>query len=285
MEQQSDGRYKNGPYKTTGIDCDRPIYRIHTFRGVRDDLLRGKLTLRSPSQWDDAYEDPIRNCGFHFQQDGTWTQCFWNEDRRLPVFAQCWTWLDESDALWRIYSHPEHKRDLLGDDEGFRLRSTPRKLAKALADAPEALRCSCCYIGEVRYLNRTALHEAIASRIGAERQDAFCTVQGRVDACLLKRDVFSHEQEVRLIYVDEDRRSSSAPITPCFQNGQLTVTVRASDFVEEITLDPRLRPEQEQLRREALKSMGFQGPIRMSELYRATLLAVYEKPIPPPKQE
>jgi len=106
-----------------------------------------------------------------------------------------------------------------------------------------------------------------------------------VDACLLKRDVFSHEQEVRLLYVDGERRSTSTHAPPWFGGGRFNVTVDANDLIEEITLDPRLKPHQWDFRHEKIREMGFGGTINFSELYRTPLFAIYDELAPLPKAD
>jgi hypothetical protein len=87
---------------------------------------------------------------------------------------------------------------------------------------------------------------------------------------LLKRDAFCHEHEVRLIYVDKDQEFGNRNHIDC--------PVDANTLIEQITLDPRLLPDQEGARIEKLRDDGFRGTINKSELYSIVCCSSSEAP-------
>ena len=272
MEQPSCTEIQSGPRWPTGMDLDVPIYRFHSFKYMPQ-LLGGTLTLVLPSCWDDPYENLAAYSAVTFLQNGKWEHVMLNT-RMLPVFAQCWGSLEESDALWRIYSRMPRDpkaRDEVTEDEGVRIRTTPRKLLNAVASRLGNTRSGNCFIAPVKYLDHQALLQEMTNRIAGDRDAGFCSVVGNANFLLLKRDAFCHEHEMRLIYVDKNREFGNRVECP----------VDANTLIEEIMLDPRLLPDQDAARIKKLKDDGFRGKINKSALYSMVVLNVVldNKPI------
>ncbi|MBX2992866.1 MAG: hypothetical protein KF749_17070 [Bacteroidetes bacterium] len=88
------------------------IYRYASFESFVDTILRKTLTFVHPSLWDDPYElhflyqeieHKFRNSHGEFNQDVIGAILQYVIAKKL--YAQAWTLIGESDALWRIYSH------------------------------------------------------------------------------------------------------------------------------------------------------------------------------------
>ena len=250
------------------MDLDTPIYRFQSFRYMPQ-LLGGTLTLVLPSCWPDPFEKLAPSfSSVTFLQNEKWEHVMLNT-RTLPVFAQCWGTLAESDALWRIYScmpRDPNARDEVSADEGVRIRTTPRKLLNALTGGLGNTRSGNCFIAPVKYLDQQAFLQEMANRIAADRDAGFCSVKAHANYLLLKRDAFCHEHEVRLIYVDKDQEFGNRNHIDC--------PVDANTLIEQITLDPRLLPDQEGARIKKLRDDGFRGTINKSELYSMVVLNV-----------
>ena len=262
-----------GPRCAINMNLDIPIYRIHSYRYLGD-LLSGKLVLRSTSCWTDRYENLIAMCGYSAEAEDAEIKQYFFDQTRLPTFAQCWTTIQESDALWRIYSHLT-KKGIAGStfskDEGVRLRTTPRKLVKCLAGSFSDKSKENCYIGPVHYLDAQQLKQYIADIIGTNREHAFSGFSGHVDALMLKRNAFEHEQEIRLLYIDTGREFKG--------EDQVEVPIDVNTVIEEITLDPRIPEGDKRIRREKwLRSKDFKNEISISMLYLGILLDVQLHP-------
>ena len=91
----------------------KPIYRIEPFDRLIEILRSKRLTLVSPSKWEDPFENFILSAKIKVGQHKL---AFADHDR---FYGSCWTWKGYSDALWRIYSP---------DKQGVRLRTSIRKL-------------------------------------------------------------------------------------------------------------------------------------------------------------
>lgn len=87
------------------------LYRFISFESFVDMVQNQSLIFVNPKCWDDPKElQPFKlwiEDLFMQKDDGAvhLVEAFANEVRKNKLYAQSWTILDESDALWRIYSH------------------------------------------------------------------------------------------------------------------------------------------------------------------------------------
>jgi hypothetical protein len=78
----------------------KPIYRVFSLDRFVETLEQGQLTLVRPSLWEDPWENYLFKF-MHKNNIGKNKLLRWyGED----LFAQCWTFHRETDAMWRIYS-------------------------------------------------------------------------------------------------------------------------------------------------------------------------------------
>jgi len=260
----------DGPFCSNGLRLDTPIYRIHKQRYLAE-VLSGKLCIPATRFWDDPYENLIAWCCYEvIGPDKKIKQVFLGNDR-LPTFGQCWSTVPESDAMWRIYSDVDKKRGVdssFSDNEGVRLRTTARKLVNALAKGRGPGHANKCFIGSVRYMAEEELRSYVVNAVGAYRENAFGGTTGHADALFLKRTPFTHEQEVRLLYIDSDREFEGKDF--------VEVPIDANDLIDEITLDPRLRAGGggEYKRLEWLRANGFKNATSVSSLYQKAMFLI-----------
>lgn len=81
----------------------------------------------------------------------------------------------------------------------------------------------------------------------------------RAQSLLLKRQAFAHEDEVRLIWVCDDKRDVDKV---------MTVNVNPNDFIEEVTFDPRLVRFELLERQQRAKALGYEGTFTESAVYQ-----------------
>jgi hypothetical protein len=264
------------PFCSTGLSLDTSIYRIHPQRFLGK-LLSGQLYLPATSRWTDPYENLISRAGYTFLDDDNLIKQVFIGGDRLPTFGQCWTTIAESDALWRIYSEVDKSIGFSSSFfpyEGVRLRTTPRKLVNCLANGMGGGNEDKCCISAVRYLNENDLRAHVGNAIHTNREKAFSGISGHADGLTLKREPFRHESEVRLLYIDADRRFAG-------KDG-IAVPIDANAVIEEIMLDPRtIMGGGEPKRKEWLEANGFKNTIVTSSLYRGILLQVHLEPTKP----
>jgi hypothetical protein len=192
---------------------------------------KGELFFAHPSTWDDPYEHH-------------------NHKYSNSLFAQCWSRIAISDAMWRIYS-PNHL--------GVRVRTTPQDLSNALQTFIHGHRHYSWVSRQVEYHKQTEL------------KSKFQVLRGRIDkdmsngAELLyhKRDAFAHESEWRAsIFCSEE---GPKDITK-----GLRVKINPHEFIGNMFLDPRAPDELVKAFRYYLKvKLKFKGGVAKSGLYKA----------------
>jgi hypothetical protein len=219
--------------------------------------------------WDDPFENLLISCGITYRNEPGRPQDFFDRLRK-PLFAQCWSFAAESDALWRIYStvdkDPGTQLNRVPDLEGMKLRTTPRKLLAALSAGVTTEPENTCFLGAVRYLPQEDLVQLVADEVSRDLIDAFAGARGHAESLLFKRAPFEHEREVRLMYVDWDAKNGSLET--------LSTAVRPSELIDEVILDPRLSADDVRLRHDQLRALGFSGGISKSPLYQRSLFEI-----------
>ena len=158
-----------------------PIYRITSLHHYLDDLRSGQTRLASPHRWDDPLDDPISWMAFE-ELDATGHVSQTPAQSVLPpVYAQSWSATQESDALWRAYSHETAKGS--GEFDAVQLRSTPARLLGALqASVPDPDRG---FVGWARYEHPDQVAQAIVDRADAAGYLSFIDLRssGRLPRC------------------------------------------------------------------------------------------------------
>jgi hypothetical protein len=232
----------------------QPLYRIFKWKYLSADMKGGTLSLPKPCLWDDPFENVLPLCQITDTRRMPW-QCTPLDGLRRPMFAQCWSVLDESDALWRIYSSPAAEKASIGDAEGLKIRTTAGKLLGAVRSVGAD---GNWFLGRVRYLAEAHLTQFFADEVGRRLIDAFSGADGHARSLLIKREAFFHEKEARLIYVDMDGSFDAKKLLP--------VTVDWNQLADEIILDPRVNNIGQRV--EEVRALDYRGPVSRSDLYR-----------------
>lgn len=152
------------------------LYRYISFETFVGMVQKSALTLVLPSMWDDP------------QEDNPFFQMLQNEDSEIrkafylaahqKTYAQCWSELAESDAMWRIYAY---------NNRSVRVKVSRNNMAR---------------LEQVRIVNVTYSDEAFDCDKVDERN--FFT------SLAYKRTAFCHEKEVRLIKLYQYRDKEDA---------------------------------------------------------------------------
>jgi len=123
----------------------------------------------------------------------------------------------------------------------------------------------CWFVGSVLYLARDALLKQIANAIGQYGLSVFEEPANRANLLLLKREAFSHEAEVRVIFVQKNAEPHQEIVR---------IPIEPSAVFDEISFDPRLETFERREREAVIRSLGYDGSITESDLYQRTLLQV-----------
>jgi hypothetical protein len=185
------------------------IYRYMSIEQFKVFIEKNQTSLTRISSWPDKWENPIRNLPVQFD-DGE--PHFAISLGHSDLFAQCWTTKEESDAMWRIYSKP---------NQGVKIRTSIDKF--------QLINDLCIYgVSKIYYYNE--LIDGLNSR--KSLKDALHLFADG----LIKRNAFSHEDEIRLI-TRNDRRMVRNVINDT--DKFMYLNLEAKEFIEEIVIDPR----------------------------------------------
>ncbi len=207
--------FKNRNLRNIPIaDLDKSIYRIISVDHLEMMLKNHTLALAKTSSWEDVYENFFFKEKFFLNGDRVGMEHFADH-----IFGQCWSTFKDSDAMWRIYSH---------EKQSVRIKTTIRKLFDSvyLEDACMAS----TYIGAVNYKTHKALNEWIESINPVNTSDL---TKIMIESLFLKRNNFSHEQEIRVIYQPDEHSPDCAQKLKIYP-------IDLIDFLDEITFDPQV---------------------------------------------
>ncbi|MBI1896887.1 MAG: hypothetical protein HYS04_10210 [Acidobacteria bacterium] len=250
-------------------DADAPIYRIFPLWFLEEALRLRQLALVAPSKWEDPFEVVGDAIAVDIPRGNRIEQVIINQSLP-PAFAQCWSRTVESDSLFRAYSRvvkdPHFRRNICPRDEGVRVRSSHRKLLRAVRSGNPSGLNGQWFVGAVMYLSREALLQEIANAIDRHGLQVFEVPSNRAKLLLLKREAFSHEAEVRVIYVQQNQEPRETSIR---------VPIEPSAVFDETSFDPRLETFERREREAVIRSLGYEGAITDSDLYQRTLLQVH----------
>lgn len=221
-------------------ELDKPIYRIFPISRFIQILMTNQLTLVKPKKWDDPFENALLSAVFKIGDEKV------EFTAKDEVYGQCWTQHRETDAMWRIYSP---------NKDSVRLMTTPRKLLDSLKinikKCPEVK----CFIGKVQYKQTKELENCF-SKIDLMNSNG----SGIAESLLYKRTAFSHEKEVRLIYVGDSGNCES---------DIFNYEVDPNELFDSVLFDPRMDKSLRRSYISAIRCLGYDSTIKRSTLYDA----------------
>lgn len=229
-------------------DLNRPIYRIFSKERFFDLIKENKNGLVKPKLWDDPFENFFLKCPV-IEDNGALVSL---EAISENWYGQCWTFNEDSDAMWRIYSASKN---------GIKVCSTVNRLFSHFYQDNEKTAHLKYFLGKVNYQKREEIEKFLrntpfwALAMGGQMYNFAKTL-------LMKRNEFSHENEVRLLFFDSDNKYKNDNVA------QFSFPVE--DIIERIELDPRLEEVEFKKLKEEILNSGFLKPISQSELYKFT---------------
>lgn len=222
-------------------DFKKPIYRVMPVFRLMELFKRKNNTLVKPRLWDDPFENFILQGHGKFS-DGKIVSF----GMRDLVYGQCWTMNKDSDAMWRIYSP---------DKNGVKIRTTINKLFNSIYSRSRVNeRDVNCFIGKVKYLIPRKINDFLD-----QVNIIDSTGKGIAETLLIKRQAFSHEKEVRLIYIADEHKA---------QHVIFQYEIDPFDLIREIVFDPRMNEYLFEIYKNSFRNEGFQGKIFQSDLYK-----------------
>jgi hypothetical protein len=204
------------------------VYRIIEFEHLIDLFKNKSMRLTRPATWEDPYEASLSHAVFS------------------QAYAQCWSSIPVSDAMWRIYS-PRNT--------GVRIRANKASLlSEVRSSLPEGWTSK---LAEVEYLSTVDLRKSLRSTV-KELQENF-SPHGALDSLFLKRSAFAHESEVRLaVYAKKMSASKNF----------IEVSIDPHKIIASVLVDPRASARfLDIVQYYLLTNVKFGGAVRRSSLY------------------
>jgi hypothetical protein len=217
------------------IQKDTPIYR---YMGLEEFhcLMNGSLRLTCPFKWVEADGgDRWENVLFQTKIYRDEKQIDTETDGR-KTYVHCWTHLPESDSMWRLY----------GGDRSVKIRTTAEKLLGAVNNAiPLGKNLSILFkIGRVSYLKEDEIRGFFSTR-----EKIVEAIRCHHETMMIKRDFYSHENEVRLVAYDfndtnriPEKERHNLKFSPEELN-HLNIQIgagTAGEWIDELVMNPRL---------------------------------------------
>jgi len=229
------------------VNLDAPINRIFSKDKFLDLVKSRENGLVSPSKWDDPFENFFLN-----------SRCVDDNGDEISLrslaidwYGQCWTYNDDTDAMWRIYSHSKN---------GIKVRTTARKLFQTFYDDTDLNASLKFFIGQVSYHPKAEFETFISNSsfldmtLGGDGTGMFASL------LCVKREAFSHEKEIRLLFHDIDPKRGAG--------GVARFAFDVNTVCDEVILDPRLSDEDAATLKTEIQTAGCSLTISQSDLYR-----------------
>lgn len=261
------------------IDKDTPIFRYMGLEEFRC-LMNGTLRLTCPFKWVEA------DGGDRWENVLFQTKIFRNEEQidteieGRKTYVHCWTHVPESDAMWRLY----------GPDCSLKIRTTAEKLLGSVNIAiPPAKDHGDLFIlfkiGKVSYLKEDEIKEFFSTR-----EKIVETYRCHHETMMIKRDFYTHENEVSLVAYDLDDRNRHpkmerhnlefSPEEPNHMNIQIGPGT-AGEWIDELVINPRLPGCcNGEVRNRVLKTNFVEDRIKESSLFAKPEIVIrLEQPV------
>ena len=235
-----------------GICKDDYVYKYIPLKYLKAMLESKKLRINKVSTWEDPYENFFSKSNF-YAFSPFYKQYISVDTQNLidRTYGQSWTFLEESDAMWRIYSNV---KDL--DLIAIRLKIKVDDLFDIVYTHDNCMATTS--IGRVNYKTDKEINQWLDNI--KDNTDIISDFHKYVKDCLLiKRKPFSHEEEVRIIICNGTSGTAE---------DFLEFDIKDLSVFEECVIDPRLEQNCVGLITQRIEKLGIdRSKIRKSKLY------------------
>ena len=252
----------NNLINLTEEDLNKNIYRIYPFNRVLELLENKENVLVKTELWEDPFENFLLKSTGKLPNGELFTI-----NSRDKYYGQCWSLKKESDAMWRIYSQHiknDKTKELIIDNIGIKVKST---IGKVFMDLFKTQKSHLnpynnqpynlfTFVGKVKYQKKEKLVELLGN---ASNFILDTTGKGQAETLMLKRLAFTHEKEVRIVYHNENCKTTDKVFK---------YKINPNECFEEIVVDPRISKENYIKIKRLLIEKGFKNKIIQSGLYK-----------------
>ncbi len=199
-----------------------------------------KLFLRKVKLWDDPWEAPDDQLPI-VRADGEPVKA--GSLLAGSTVGQCWTYENDSDAMWRIYS---------SDKQGIMLETIADNFNR-IDNLKDAVLARVIYFNKDNYIEKRR-------EISGNKSYLFAGDMA------LKREAFKHENEVRLLICLQNYYREFQDID-VWEIPYIEFDIAPEAFLKSITFDPRSDDWYVKTMIKYCESKGLKCPIRRSSLY------------------
>ena len=223
------------------------LYRIELLDRFFQLLDNKELVFVKPSCWTDPMENIIFNARI-LKGDTEYVH-----PAKDKIYAQCWSYDDDSYALWQIYTTKPNDSGITKRHAGIRITTHLDKLAH-LADMNQGI----FHYGLVKYLPKKDLE-----KLPNDPDFTACLASEELHddhfrSLLIKRKSYKYEREVRLMYHPKENNSDRI----------YRLKIEPHKFITSLRLDPSLtKQEAARLKEQLIYQYGFKS----SQVTQSTL--------------
>lgn len=238
--------------KMNGLNGQDYVYKYIPLKYLIPLVVNKKLRIDKVAKWDDPYENFFLKSYFY-----TYAPFYKRivqvstDEIRNRTYGQSWTMLEESDAMWRIYSNKDDIENI-----AVKVKIKIDNLFNIVYTSDECMATTS--IGPVNYKTDDEITNWMQglNNIGSEFPNY------AEQSILIKRTPFAHEKEVRII-ISKDTQTPAEEF--------LLYDIPDLNVIEEFTLDPRLEEKGEKKIIQKLEDIGVDSyKIKKSSLYEFT---------------
>jgi hypothetical protein len=217
------------------------LHRIELLDRFLKILEDKEIVMVQPRCWTDPMENIIFNA--RIIKDGK----PFEHPAKDKIYGQCWSYDEDSYALWQIYTTKADNEGITKRHPGVRITTHLDRLQQ-LSDKNEGD----FYYGVVDYLTQRSLQQLPKNKEYVKCLQSDVINDEHVKSLLLKRKSYNYEKEVRLLTIPDESLIDSNNKKIC------RIKIEPLEFISSIRLDPGFtKPEFKNLKELLVEKYHF----------------------------
>ncbi|TRW24874.1 hypothetical protein FMM05_10270 [Flavobacterium zepuense] len=219
------------------------LYRIELLERFFQVLDNKELVFVQPNCWTDPMENIIFNA--RIIKDGV----PYEHPVKDKIYAQCWSYDDDSYALWQIYTTKANNEGITKRHPGVRITTHFDRLHH-IADMNKGL----FYYGMVNYLTKRDLLKLPANEEYVKCLQSENINEEHIKSLLIKRKSYNYEKEIRLLALPESDSIDAKNSRLC------RLKIEPSEFISSIRFDPSINHQEfKEYKEQLVEEYGFKA--------------------------
>lgn len=241
--------------KMNGLNGQDYVYKYIPLKYLILLVENKELRIDKVSKWEDPYENFFLKSYF-YTSASFYKQIVQvsTDEIRNRTYGQSWTMIEESDAMWRIYSNKDDIENI-----AVRIKIKIDNLFDIVYTSDKCMATTS--IGPVNYKTNLDIINWLGN-LKNEKNLIPKFPKYAKESLFIKRIPFAHEEEVRII-ISKDTQTPAEEF--------LLYDIPDLNVIEDFILDPRLNKEDEEQITQKLEDIGVdRHKIKKSSLYEFT---------------